>query len=209
LLWLFFGGKKAVLKLILKIKNILFTPKNEWAKIKEESSTISQLFFSYNIILAAIPPVMSFFSNLLFGNFKRPFTGWSWNLVFNDFLHAVSTYLFYLTACFFLGIFLDLFAPVFSSVRNSTKAYKLVSYSLTPFWLGGFFYFIPRMGWTLNIMAGLYGIYLLYLGISSGIMKTPKDKVFWYFLINILFIIILIGTIKIILVFIFYIWRVF
>ena len=43
-----------------RVQGILLKPKDEWVKIKDEPTTIQQLFTSYAVILAAIPIVAQF-----------------------------------------------------------------------------------------------------------------------------------------------------
>ena len=50
-------------------------------------------------------------------------------------------------------------------------------YSYTPSWLAGVFLLIP--GLRLLTILGLYGLYLLWLGLPS-LMKSPEDKAIGY-----------------------------
>ena len=51
--------------LVSRVRGILFKPNEEWAKIKAEDLTITQLFLNYALILAAIPAVAQFLGRLL------------------------------------------------------------------------------------------------------------------------------------------------
>ena len=60
---------------------------------------------------------------------------------------------------------------------------KLAVYSMTPAWIAGIFHIIPSLGF-LAFLGGLYGIYVLYLGFSTPLMGTPKEKVVNYLVIS-------------------------
>jgi hypothetical protein len=63
-----------------RVQGILLNPREEWIRIKEESLPLFRLFSSYVLILAALPPVTGFLANLLYGGFRKPYSGWSWNV---------------------------------------------------------------------------------------------------------------------------------
>ena len=56
---------------------------------------------------------------------------------------------------------------------------KTAAYAFTPGWLASLFVLIGGLGALLPLLAGLYGIYLLYLGLPIT-MKCPEDKAFGY-----------------------------
>src|SRR5258708_30719762 len=60
--------------LVDRAKNILLTPKTEWAAIDAETTSIKDLYLGYAVILAAIRPVANI---IVFGVFGLhvPFTG--------------------------------------------------------------------------------------------------------------------------------------
>jgi hypothetical protein len=49
---------------------------------------------------------------------------------------------------------------------------------------------VPYLG-ILVLLAGLFGLYLLYLGFETPMMETPKEKVLGYFVISIIVVIVL------------------
>ena len=48
------------MNLVARVQAILLKPKEEWVKIKDEPTTVQQLFIPYAVILAAIPAVAQF-----------------------------------------------------------------------------------------------------------------------------------------------------
>jgi hypothetical protein len=183
--------------LVQRAQAVLLKPKEEWLKIKGESTAIPQLFTSYAMILAAIPPAAQFIGRLLFRS-EIPFRHvvvWSFGRAFSN---AVLSYVFSLAIVYLFALIIDALAPNFSSVRNLTNAMKLAVYSMTPVWLAGIFYIIPGLG-ILALLAGLYGLFLLYEGFETPLMDTPKDRVLGFLVISIIVIVALLIVVRLIL----------
>jgi len=195
--------------LLNRVQGILLRPREEWIKIKEESLPPSQLFSSYVLILAAVPPLTRFLANLLYGGFKKPYSGWSWNVAGRNLLFSIITYIFSLIIVYVFGRIINVLAPIFSSRRSNLNSMKLAVYSLTSFWIGGVLYLVPRTGWLLRNLVGLYGIYILSLGFAAPLMDTPKEKVVGYLVVSSIIAIVLIIGVEIILRVFFAIWGVF
>ena len=183
--------------IVPRVQGILLKPKEEWAKIKEETISVTQLFTSYAMLLAAIPAVAQFIALSLVGR-RVPFIGWYRYGPGRGFLYALLLYVFTLVSVYVFGIVINALAPTFSSTQNMPNAMKLAVYSLTPSWVAGVLHIIPYLG-ILVIIASLYGIYLLYLGFATPLMGTPKEKVVGYLVVSIVVIIVLMVVIGIIL----------
>jgi len=96
---------------------------------------------------------------------------------------AVVSYIFSLVMVYVLALIIKALAPSFSSQADLVGALKLAAYSMTPYFVAGILYIIPFLDW-LVILAGLYGLYVLYLGFKGGLMSTPPDKVMGYFILT-------------------------
>jgi hypothetical protein len=167
--------------LLQRAQGILLKPKDEWAKIKSETTTVSELFLSYAMILAAIPAAAQFIGYVIIGQ-RIPFLGlYRWG-VGRAFGNAILSYVFSLATVYIFALIINALAPNFSSAQNMTNAMKLAVYSMTPAWVAGVLHVIPILS-ILAMLAGLYGLYLLYLGFESPMMETPKDKVLGYMVI--------------------------
>jgi hypothetical protein len=55
----------------------------------------------------------------------------------------------------------------------------LTAYSFTPVWLAGIFLLVP--GASFLVLLGLYGFYLMWLGLPA-LMNAPRDKTLPYVL---------------------------
>jgi len=184
--------------IVSRAQSILLKPKEEWVKIKGETTSVSELFTSYVLILAAIPAIAQFLEKLLFGYKIPTIGGWVSYGIGRAFLYAIFFYVFSLASVYVLGLIINALAPNFSSTPNMMNAMKLAIFSMTPGWVAGVLYIIPFLGF-LVIFASLYGLYLLYLGFASPLMDTPKEKVLGYFVVSIVVAIILWGIVSVIL----------
>jgi hypothetical protein len=155
-----------------RVKRILLSPQSEWQVIDAEPTTPAALYTGYVMPLAAIGPVAQVIGYSLFGltipvlgTYRVPFASALTTALVGYVLTLIGTYL--------LGLIIDGLAPTFGSQRSPIQALKLAVYSSTPFWLAGAFGLIPVLR-PLQIL-GLYGLYILYLGLPI-LMKTPRDK---------------------------------
>ena len=73
-----------------------------------------------------------------------------------------------------LGLLIHALAPAFGGRRDFDNAFKLAVYSYTPVWLAGIFLLAP--GLRFLGLLGLYGIYLLWVGLPQ-MMKVPVSSV--------------------------------
>jgi hypothetical protein len=183
------------MNLVARVQAILLKPKDEWVKIKDEPTTIRQLFVPYAVILAAIPAVAQFLGWAVLG-FHIPYAGGSW--MTRALLYAIFSYILSLVLVYGLGFIINALAPNFSSTQSLPLAMKLAVYSMTPVWIMGIFNLIPALG-VLGILGSLYGLYIMYLGFTTPLMGTPKEKVTGYFIVSVVVTIVLMAVVGIIL----------
>jgi hypothetical protein len=173
--------------IVRRVQSIILRPKEEWIKIKAEPSTAAGLFTSYAMILAAVPAVFQFLGHILVGQ-RLPMIGrYRWPIG-SALASAVVAYVLSLATVYLFALIINALAPNFSSAKNMTNAVKLAVYSMTPGWVAGVLNIIPGL-WVLGLLASLYGLYILYLGLDTPMMETPKDKVMGYFGVSILVVI--------------------
>jgi hypothetical protein len=175
--------------LVSRVQAIILKPKEEWVKIKGETSTVAQLFASYAVLLAAIPAIAQFIGYGLIGR-RYPFIGWLRLGIGTSLLRAIFSYVFALVTVYLFALIINALAPTFSSTPNMINALKLSIYSMTPMWVAGILYLIPFLEFLVFI-AGIYGLYILYLGFNTPLMDTPKEKVMGYLLVSIVVVVVL------------------
>ena len=183
------------MNIVQRVKDIILKPADTWAEIKAEQVTIKELYTSYAVPLAAIPPLASFIGTSLLGfsmfafSYRIPL-GWGIS-------HAVISYILSLVGLYVVALIIDALAPSFGSPKNKVNAMKVAVYSWTPSWIAGILMLIPVLS-PIAILLSLYSLYLLYLGLPA-LMDTPKDKAIGYFIVTILVsivVFILIGVIS-------------
>ncbi len=154
-----------------RIKNILFSPAEEWARIDAEQATVKSLYLGYACILAAIGPIARFIGGQLFG--YHTLFGVGHPGLVSGLAAAVVGYLLNLAGVYVLALAIDLMAPSFGGTRSRIQALKLAVYAWTASWLFAVFQLVPQVSGLAII--GVYSLYLLYLGVPK-LMKTPEDK---------------------------------
>jgi hypothetical protein len=168
--------------IVSRVQAILLKPKEEWVTIREESTTVAQLFTSYAMIVAAIPAVSQFIGLAILGR-QIPFRGMVRYGFGTAFFYAIFSYIATLLTAYILGIVISALASSFASKQDQVSAMKLSVYSMTAAWVAGILHIIP----VLRMLAWIgffYGLYILYLGFSAELMETPKDKVLTYFFVS-------------------------
>ena len=155
-------------QLIERVKAILLTPQTEWPVIAREPGDTAGLFTRYVAILALIPALAGFIGTSLIGRYVPLFSG---------LMSAIVSYVMAFVVTFVVALIVDALAPTFGAQKNFPNALKLTVYSYTPGWLAGIFLLIP--GLSFLTILGLYGLYLLWLGLPP-LMQAPRDKALPY-----------------------------
>lgn len=167
------------MNVVERAKNIILRPSPTWEEIKDEQVSISELYLSYIIILAAIPAISQFIGGAFVG---YSVMGMHYRLgIFNALAYSIVSYVMTLLGVYIVALIANALAPKFSSEQNLINAFKAVTFSMTPSWIAGVLYIIPPLS-ILVLLAGIYGIYLFYLGLPL-LMNTPKDKALVYVIV--------------------------
>ena len=157
--------------LTARIKNIVFTPRLEWRVIQAEPTSISRLYSGYVMPMAAFAAVMSFIRMSVVG-VDVP-TGGTIRVPFaSGVFTSLLTFVMSLIGLYLVGLVINGLASVFGGRPDQRQALKTAAYALTPAWLGTALSFLP-MGSLLQFIAGLYGVYVLYIGLP--IMMQAKE----------------------------------
>lgn len=160
------------MNLIQRVQDILLKPKDTWPVIAAEPATVSSIYQTWLLILAAIPPVAAFIGLSIIGvggfgfGFRVPF--------FAGLVQMVLSYGLSLAVVYGLSLVVDALAPSFGGTKNPIAALKVVAYGSTAGFVGGVFSLLPMLS-VLGLLAGLYSIYLIYLGLPV-LMRNPPEK---------------------------------
>jgi len=176
--------------ILQRVKNIMVTPKTEWPVIAAEEPDIATIFKGYVLPLALIPAAAHLIGLGVIG--KGMMSSFSWGI-------AVALIQFIVA---FVGVYLSAWAisllgPRFASREDIGRAVQLVAYSCTPAWVAGILFIVPALA-ALGFLGGIYGFYLMYLGLPH-LMKTPPDKALRYLAVSILVVIVINWTVSMVL----------
>jgi hypothetical protein len=158
--------------LTARIKNIVFTPKSEWRVIEAETTSVSRLYSGYVMPLAAFASVLSFIRMSVVG-VEVPSGGTLRAPVANGSFTSLLTFVSSLVGLYLVGLAINALASAFGGRPDRRQALKTAAYALTPAWLGTALSFLP-MGALLQFFAGLYGVYVLYVGLP--IMMQAREE---------------------------------
>ncbi len=164
--------ERIVVNIIERVKEILISPKQAWPVIATEETDTITLYTRYIMILAAIQAVAGFIGMSLFG---VSFMGVSVRMpIMAGLLQMVLGYAMSLAMVYVVALIANALVPSFGGQKSPMNALKLVAYSSTAAMLGGIFTIIPALG-VLTLVAALYSLYLLFLGVPS-LMQVPREK---------------------------------
>jgi hypothetical protein len=176
------------MNLVDRVKNIILTPKTEWPVIAAESTSVRDLYLGYVMLLAAIGPVAQFIGISIFG-LSLPFGGRFTMPIVWALSQAITHYILTLVGVFVIALIIEALAPTFAGTKNRLQALKVTAYALTPSWIAGVLLLMPSLA-ILALLAALYGVYLLYLGLPV-LMKSPPEKALPYTAVVIVCVIVL------------------
>ena len=171
-------------KMINQVIKIITKPKQALQEISSQSMTRNDI-----IIYLAIIGIPTFIGILVGYGF---FLFWGANFIVPALIGAIIYYIVSIIGIVVFGFILNAFAPTFKSQQNQAQALKLVAYAATPWLLAGIFYIYPGWLWFIPMLAGLYGLYILYLGLPI-LMGTPQDQQIPYLIIGAVIYIVIMG----------------
>jgi hypothetical protein len=170
--------------LVDRVKNILLSPRTEWAVIDAEPATVASLYTGYIIPLALIPTICRAIGSVVFGV----------SLGFGDRIHvpvmtaltgACVSFVMQLVGVYLFAFIVDALAPTFGGTKNMVQSLKTAAYSATPVWVLGILSIFPGAIFSLLQLIGLfYMLYLFFLALPV-VMKAPQDKAIGYALVSI------------------------
>lgn len=169
------------MNIVERVKNILLNPKQEWEVIDKETTEIPQLIMGYLLILALIPALASLIGYWLVG-YNMPLVGHVGGTFAFGIRQAIIAFASPVISAFVAAFVINALADSFGSQKDMRKAMQLVVFSMTASLVAGIFNLIPSLG-IIGLLAGLYGLYILYTGLQP-MMKTPPEKVTTYFIVS-------------------------
>ena len=170
--------------LIDRAKSILLTPRSEWPVIAEEPDSVGGLYTRYILVVAAIPAVVHFVSASLIG-VSVPVLGYYRVGVGAALSAAIISYVLALIGIFILTLIVNALAPTFGGQKSQVQALKTVAYTYTASCAASIVGLIPGLMLIAALAGGIYGIYLLNMGLPYT-MKCPPEKSVGYTAVTII-----------------------
>lgn len=159
-------------RLFDRVIGIVSAPAEEWLLIAEEPAEVHRLYLNYVAVLALIPALAGFIGTSVVG-VKVPAVGTIRVPIITGLFDLLLRYVLAFVAVYVLALIVNALAPRFGGERDANRALKLTVYSYTPAWLAGIFLVLP--GLSFLTILGLYGCYLLWLGLPL-LMNVPPEK---------------------------------
>lgn len=152
---------------------MLLAPNRAWDRIAAAPTAPPDLILRYAAPLAAIPAVCGVAGALVFG-FNIANIGVHMR-VEGLILSAVAGFVLTLAAVWVLAAFIHLVSPAFGGAGGREAALNLTVHAATASWVGGLAEIYPSVGIPVGILAGLYSLYALYLGLPR-MMGIPEER---------------------------------
>jgi hypothetical protein len=146
---------------LLRVKNILVRPQQEWKVIQEERTTYGQLIGEYVAVIAAVPPLSALAERLVFGRGIAGSSPLGQVLALNVLWYFMIIINMVITSAVITAVAFSK-EPWWFNLRGL----QLASFSFTPLFLAGIPAIVPRLNWVFY-PAIVYSTYLLYLGIRT------------------------------------------
>jgi hypothetical protein len=164
------------MNLVDRVRNILLTPRTEWAVIDAEPASIQELYARYVIPLTLVPAVAGFIGGSIVG-IGVPGVGTIRVGVLAGLFGAVLQFGLLLAFVYILALVINELPLMFGGRMDIVAAFKAAAYSSTPAWLAGVFSIVPVFAFL--SVVGLYSLYLLYLGLPR-LMRAPDNRAVAY-----------------------------
>ncbi|TMI80643.1 MAG: YIP1 family protein [Bacteroidetes bacterium] len=176
-----------------RARRIIVSPNSEWDVIAVERPDTSKIL-NYVMVLAGLASIAAFigygFVGFHYGMFGHIATI-EWGIYY-----ALRILIGAIAGVFLSAIVVDALAPSFGSEKNIGRSVQLIAYSYTPFWIGSLLAIYPPLA-IIGALAGIYGLYLTYLGMPR-MKKTPADKHAGYFVVWIVVLILVYAIISLV-----------
>ena len=165
---------------------MLVAPGRTWEAIAAEPSDATGLFPGYVAPLAAIPALCGVAGPLEFG-FNIANVG----VVMSPLglvLGALAGYALTFAVLVAAALLIDFTAGAFGGLRDRVRALELVSYAATAMWVAGIAELYPSLGLAVGILAAVYSLYALYLGVTP-MLGVPDERRLYAFAVILLIVV--------------------
>jgi hypothetical protein len=166
-------GKIDFKSIVDRAKNICVDPAGAMETVRNESTTIPEIYKKYLIIIAAVGPVFLWLKFCIIGTgvgivtYRAP--------IFSTLIHFILQYAVSLVSIYAGALILEKLASKFDGTASITNTFKLLAYGSTPGILAYVFLIIPGLGYLLLMAGGIYSIYIIYNNLPKFV-DVPEAK---------------------------------
>lgn len=166
--------------MINHVWGLLTRPNQEWQEIRGEEESISHMYLTHVLLLAAIPAIAAFIGTTQ--------VGWSIGsgepvkLTEGSALQmTILSYLAMLAGVAVMGAFIHWMARTYDANPTLEQCIVFAAYNATPLFIGGMAAVYPNLwvGMAIGTVAISYTVYLLYVGLPT-FMNIPRDEGFLF-----------------------------
>ncbi|WP_110687429.1 Yip1 family protein [Salinicola aestuarinus] len=167
--------------MIHHVLGLLINPNREWQRIRGENETVSQLYGSHLLLLAAIPVICSFIGTTAVGwHFGTSPDGVAERVQISPTTAVLLAVIFYgliLGAVWVMGNVIAWLARRYGSPPEGGRCVVVAGYAATPMFLSGIVALYPVV-W-ICLLTGIIGLcysgYLLFAGMPALLDITQKQ----------------------------------
>ncbi|MDR0834020.1 MAG: YIP1 family protein [Candidatus Symbiothrix sp.] len=167
-------GTSTGFSIIDRVKAIMFNPKGEWAVIEAESAPQTKVL-PYVLTIALIPAVAYFVGYWWQIHSYAGSLGHSFMALAPGIIAAVAQFATMLGGIYLSAAIINALADQFGSQKDLNRSFALVAYSYTPLCVAGIVYLWSPLAFIIPL-AGLYGLYILFLGIEPQLKPAAEKK---------------------------------
>ncbi|MGC9239253.1 MAG: Yip1 family protein [Acidithiobacillus sp.] len=159
-----------------RIRMLFTNPRDFWAQVAAEDTSLNAVYIGWVLWLAALPAVAGLLGSLWWvgrmAGMLSPYMTMGAGILVTS---AVLGYATTIVLVALLSWIIKALCPSFQCSGNLVQATKTVAYAMTPVWLAGILLIIPPLGAVAVLVGALYAIYLTYLALPRT-LECPEDK---------------------------------
>jgi Yip1 domain len=166
---------------VTRARNMLVSPRLEWATVAREPNDPASLYRDYLLPLAAIGPVAKVIGVLLFGAGALSLR---WVVVVEIIEYALSVFV----VVPLWGLLAGLVAGWFGGRNDFVRGLKFIAYGWTAVYVVQIVYILPILGILVVLLVAIavaYSIYTFHVGVAP-MMNVPSGRAIGYLAVTII-----------------------
>lgn len=162
------------------IFGMLFNPKREWERIREEGGTVGGHYVRYILLIGLLPAVAWYYGATQIG--------WTLGdrtimLTSQSAMQIMALFYVAILVCVgFLGYMVHWMSETYEAHTSTlSKGVAVAAYTCTPMFVCGIIGFYPMLWFDIlaGCAASIWTVYLLYIGVPI-VMQIPKERGFLF-----------------------------